>query len=575
MQDDKSPTADVATVEDAASGKRALTLSGRSGERYRLGVEIGHGGMGEIMTATDEQIGREVAVKRLKQRNPTEHAMGRFFREACIQGRLDHPAIVPVHELGVDDDGRPFFTMKKLTGTTLAARIADGYSRQRLLRAFADVCLAIEFAHARGVVHRDIKPQNIVLGDFGEVYVLDWGIAKLVDEPDVPADDPLPAIGQTAVGAAIGTRAYMAPEQARAEPIDGRADVYSLGCVLFEILTGEQRYSRDYRETRPSLRAPGREIPPELDALCVAATEADRAVRIQTPRELGEQIERFLDGDRDLALRRQLAQAHLDAARTAFAAGDGEPERRTAMREAGRALALDPKLSGAGELVSRLMLEPPRERPPEVQRMIEADDLETLRRMSRAGAYGYLGYLSLLPAIIAGGSEHLGYAAALCALITFNCTMLLRGFDNLRARAVRVAAGNAAMLLLVSHMASPFLLAPAIAAVVTTTSAFSPTFYRPRAGVILGALYISAVLLPWFAELAGLIEPTVRITATGIELTPVMLAISPIARQVLLGLFVVGVLSAAAGMALANRRTERSVRDRLQLQAWQLRQLVA
>src|SRR4051812_31830488 len=228
VQTEKQPT-DVRLA--LASADIEVTVASGS-IRYRLGSRIGKGGMGEILAATDAQIGREVAVKRMKAQHPSDRAMSRFFREACIQGRLDHPAIVPVHELGVDEQGRPFFAMKKLAGTTLAQRIKEGQPRQRLLRAFADVCLAIEFAHQHGVIHRDIKPQNIVLGDFGEVYVLDWGVAKLAAEGDVdPAlagDDSNEQV--TVEGTVIGTPGYMAPEQARAsKDIDGRADVYALG----------------------------------------------------------------------------------------------------------------------------------------------------------------------------------------------------------------------------------------------------------------------------------------------------------------------------------------------------------
>src|SRR5689334_11249931 len=155
-------------------------------DRYRLGDRLGRGGMGAVYTARDLQIGRDVAVKRLHAGAVTDHNLQRFMREACIQGRLEHPAIVPVHELGVDADGVPFFVMKKLAGTTLARLIADGApgTRGRMLRAFAEVCLAVELAHTRGFLHRDLKPENIVLGDFGEVYVIDWGVAKAIGSHD-------------------------------------------------------------------------------------------------------------------------------------------------------------------------------------------------------------------------------------------------------------------------------------------------------------------------------------------------------------------------------------------------------
>jgi serine/threonine-protein kinase len=155
---------------------------------YKLGHTIGRGGMGEVLAAHDTRIGRDVAIKRMRNHTPNKEAVSRFLREARIQARLDHPAIVPVHELGVDDNNRPFFTMKRCAGKTLARMIADGDSFHRLLRAFVDVCLAIDFAHARGVVHRDLKPANIICGDYGEVYVLDWGVARvLADGPDTDA----------------------------------------------------------------------------------------------------------------------------------------------------------------------------------------------------------------------------------------------------------------------------------------------------------------------------------------------------------------------------------------------------
>jgi serine/threonine-protein kinase len=563
-------------------------LAARSGDRYRLGPTIGQGGMGEILVALDDQFAREVAVKRMRDPSPSEHAMRRFFREARIQGQLDHPAIVPVHELGVDEGGRPFFTMKKLAGTTLTQRIADNYPRQRLLRAFADVCLAIEFAHNRGVVHRDLKPDNIVLGDFGEVYVLDWGVAKiLAEDEDVADPKAIVAERMTIDGTVIGTRAYMAPEQAAAaKDLEGRADVYSLGCVLYELLTGVQRNPRPDAgvspQITPSARTPHRDIPPELDQVCLAATHDDRAARIQSPRELGERIERYLDGDRDLALRQQLARTHLDAARSSLSAGGGTEAasadvRRTAMREAGRALALDPKLEGAAELVTRLMLEPPRERPPEMQRMLDADNLETLRRLSKAGALAYCGFLGFLPLIFGGKTEDLLLMVALLAMVGLNIYFLLPEwtFKNMRARAIRIAIGNACMLILVSRIGSPFLIAPAIAALSTMNLVFSPNYKTARSALLLAAGLSGAILLSWVAEFAGLFPRTFHFTDSTMVLESAVANVSPGARNVLLALFIIGIVGAAAGMAFQNRKTERIVRERLHLQAWQLRQLVS
>src|SRR5450432_121859 len=197
---------------------------------YQIGALIGRGGMGEVVVAQDQRIGREVAVKRIRAKHPTHDAVERFLREARIQARLDHPAIVPVYELGTDADGLPYFTMKRLAGETLHKRLGDKAQVLPLLHAFVDVCLAIQLAHARGVVHRDVKPSNIMLGDYGEVYVLDWGIARVLADPadHVRASTSFDvAEVRTHPGTMLGTPGYMAPEQMRGDDITGAADVYA------------------------------------------------------------------------------------------------------------------------------------------------------------------------------------------------------------------------------------------------------------------------------------------------------------------------------------------------------------
>ena len=141
-------------------------------ERYRDGDLLGRGGMGEVRTARDRVVGRDVAIKRLRSPAPTADQIARFLREARVQGRLEHPAVVPIHDVGLDDTGRPFLVMKRVDGVTLAGILAgrgdaDRWPRRALLGAFAQVCMAVDFAHTRGVVHRDLKPANILLGSFG------------------------------------------------------------------------------------------------------------------------------------------------------------------------------------------------------------------------------------------------------------------------------------------------------------------------------------------------------------------------------------------------------------------------
>src|SRR5262245_10691784 len=259
MDDERDTVAEPA-IRRSDSGLRLTT------GRYILGDTIGSGGMGEVIEAHDRQLGRDVAIKRMLAESPNDKAVQRFLREARIQARLDHPAVVPVHELGRDEEGRPYFAMKKLAGTTLRAILAVGdASRPRLLRAFADVCLAVERAHTRGVIHRDLKPDNIVLGDFGEVYVLDWGVAKILGDDDDDFADIASGSGEdaTRVGTRVGTVGYMAPEQARgATDVSSRADIYSLGCVLFEILAGVRPWPGARRPSEAD-RAP--DVPIELD----------------------------------------------------------------------------------------------------------------------------------------------------------------------------------------------------------------------------------------------------------------------------------------------------------------------
>ena len=258
--------------------------------RYVVGPKLGEGGMGEVLLAIDPVLGREVAIKRMRERSSA--SVERFVREACVQARLDHPAIVPVYELSEDAHGRPYLVMKRLSGKTLAELLdTPGVPQARLLRAFVEVCHAIELAHARGIVHRDLKPSNVMLGDLGEVYVLDWGVALLGDDLDAPPPD----------GTALGTPGYIAPEQidepARTGPA---ADIYSLGCILFEILAGVRLHPPGLAGLASAISGRARTVPGDhnlpraLDALCTHATALEPRAR-PTAHELARGVERYLD----------------------------------------------------------------------------------------------------------------------------------------------------------------------------------------------------------------------------------------------------------------------------------------
>jgi len=560
--------------------------------RYRLGAVLGRGGMGEVVSARDEQIGRSVAIKRMRAAAPSADTTARFIREAKIQGRLDHPAVVPVHELWRDDQGQPFFVMKQLTGVTLADVLASNdpeltkkYSRQRLLRAFCEVCLAVEFAHTHAIVHRDLKPANIVLGDFGEVYVIDWGIARVAGDEAMRASFgdvvPLDDTG-TVAGSILGTPGYMSPEQIRGDAdLDGRSDVYALGCILFEILTAAALHPRGHAalastlegvDAKPSTRAPDREIAPELDAICLAATMLDRADRYATARDLGDAVQQFLDGDRDLELRKDLARAALETARAALARGTGTAERTTALRAAARALALDPKAREPAELVGMLMLEPPAEVPPEVEREIETLEEAAMKSQARLSAFAIAGYFVFFPLLYWAGWREAWYLIAGPVLVT-----VLFGFALLLTRHSTAAIGwttfglNLLVILLLSRVMTPFLVAPGLALISAMIYAMHP-IYRRVWIVALGSL--AAVFAPLVAELTGLTSRTTRTIGPDIVFHTPTNHLDETVTMVGLVLFVTAIVVMAVLIArsLASNRT--TIQRRLFLQAWQLRQLV-
>ncbi len=568
--------------------------AGPSSARYRVEEVIGRGGMGEVLSAHDEQIGRSVAIKRLRTPDAPADIVARFMREAKIQGRLDHPAIPPVHELWRDERGHPFFVMKRLSGITLSEvlkRQARGdaealrrFTRQHLLRAFVDVCLAIEFAHTRGVVHRDLKPANVMLGEFGDVYVLDWGVARVLDEV---AGDAAPGarpaeLGDTMAGMLLGTPGYMSPEQVRGDAdLDGRADVYALGCILFEILAGEPLHAageaglveaRTGVDARPSKRAPDREIPPELDAVCVKATKLDRDSRHRTARAVGDAVQRYLDGARDVATRATLSASELSNARPALDRGATILDRRTAIRAAARALALDPTSHEAAELVARLMIEPPPEIPHEVERELAALDDQAMRTQARFGAVAQLAYFVFVPIMFAAGFRELWFmiAGPAVAALTLGVTISL-----VRRPATWMIyasfAGNALLVGIVSRVLSPFLVAPSLAVIIAMVYGMHP---RTGRGWVLWTSLVAAVLLPWAAELAGLLSQTTTVTERGLVLHVAAERLDVDIITVTLALYTLALLAVATALSRALTASRFAMQHSLHVQAWQLRQLV-
>jgi eukaryotic-like serine/threonine-protein kinase len=467
---------------------------------FRLERRLGVGGMGEVVSAIEPELEREVAIKRLRTSEPAPDAVARFLREAKVQARLDHPAIVPVYRIGRDANDRPYFSMKRVAGVTLAKLLSDGRETlQRLLRAFVDVAQAIELAHTRGIVHRDLKPANIMLGDFGEVYVLDWGVARLLDEELEPEQSVL------------GTPGFMAPEQIeRPATIGTAADVYALGAILFEILAGERLHPRDQalastlarEHAPPSARRP--DAPPELDALCLRALAYAPAQR-PSARALADGVQAYLDGDRDLALRQRLAATAVADAHARLSAN----ERAEAIRAAGRALALDPASHDAAALVTQLMLEPPATPPPELRADLDAAEAKRIAANARMGVWSYVVALVVpLPLAWNGLHSRATFAAyaALTAVLALTAGSIVRRPLHRERELWWYLIANALLVALVSRMCSPIVLAPAGAGVVAAGLLIYPSLGR-RAMIVLAAL-IAGWLLPELLELVRVVGPS-------------------------------------------------------------------
>lgn len=280
--------------------------------RYLLNEQLGEGGMGVVFRAKDTVFHREVAVKLLHERfGPDSGVAVRFTEEARITGQLQHPAIPPVHDLGVLPDGRAYLAMKLIRGRTLAALLREradpAQERLRFLAIFEQICHGVGYAHAHGVIHRDLKPANVMVGSFGEVQVMDWGLAKII----VAGDDVVREVRDanadaTQYGAVLGTLAFMAPEQARGEieAVDAQSDVFGLGGILAVVLTGKppflgtsmealqiQAASGDLSECFARLDACGAEL--ELVALCKRCLSAHKADRPANGTGVADAIEAF------------------------------------------------------------------------------------------------------------------------------------------------------------------------------------------------------------------------------------------------------------------------------------------
>ena len=290
-------------------------------DRYELLRILGEGGMGEVHLARDRNLGRQIAVKTIPPTRMDSKRLARFVAEARITAQLEHPGIVPVHDLFISGDGDIYYTMKRVQGVTLRQLLDDlasddpeagtRWNLNRLLAIFRSACQAVAYAHTRRVIHRDLKPDNVMIGDFGEVLVMDWGVARMLD--DAPEEllevvQEGASLLRTADGAMVGSPAYMAPEQLQGESsaLGPTADVFSLGVMLYEILALRRPFVAQtlgrllYLVAKgeflpPSQAAPGREVPPDVEEICLRALSRDPAERYPDAGALTLKLEEFLD----------------------------------------------------------------------------------------------------------------------------------------------------------------------------------------------------------------------------------------------------------------------------------------
>ena len=248
------------------------------GDRYEVTSRLGRGGMGVVYAARDRTLDRDVAIKVLDRADPGGDAGRRLQDEARILGRLEHPGIVPVHDAGTLPDGRVFYVMKLIRGSRLDRALQSSASVAERLALFLRICDAVSFAHAQGVVHRDLKPENIMLGNFGEVLIMDWGVAKVLGHEQLT--EPV----------VVGTPGFMAPEQARGDDrhVDVRADVYALGAILDALLPSP--------------------APKPLAAIARYARQDDPALRYASVSALAQDVARFRDGEPVSAYRESLVE---------------------------------------------------------------------------------------------------------------------------------------------------------------------------------------------------------------------------------------------------------------------------
>jgi serine/threonine-protein kinase len=428
--------------------------------------------------------------------------------------------------------------------------------------------------------------------------VLDWGLSKLAGQPELPRSRPVSLPDEdtgtaTIDGAVLGTPGYMPPEQARGETagLDPRSDVYSLGCILYEMLALQPLHARGSvsgmmsstvagQDGRPSFRAPMRSVPSELDAICVKATQLERDHRFASVRELHDAIERYLDGEQDLKLMREMAQAHARAAEVAaeyaLAGGPNAKEERVrALREVGRALALDPSHSEAQRVLLKLLSTPPRELPEEERSAVEQEAQGTGRATFNVFGWYHLSFILTTGLVLWMGVKS-WTAVALYAFVSAATAaialMTARGFLPASYRLFANVISGTLAIGFMSTMFGPLLLIPGLAAMSTMAASFNTPTRGARALVI--SIGVLAVVVPLLLELAGLLPPSYEFRDDLMIVIPRMHNFPPAATLVFLCYVGLGhIISLSVLMGRLNESRLQAI-EKLHKQTWQLRQLI-
>lgn len=567
--------ADLETVAEEPAPRRAHV----DADRYGKGTLLGTGGMGNVVLCHDRVMNRDVAMKVMRKEHAARPDLKmRFLREARVQARLEHPGIVPIYDVGETHDGLPFFAMKRLQGRTLhevlhALRSEDPaaqmrYPLRRRMEVVSSAVQTVLFAHHRGVIHRDLKPANVMIGEFGEVYVLDWGIAKL--------DERASNTTYTQVGERMGTPGYLPPEQAiGAVAVDERADVYAVGAILFEVLCMEPLFDGNDDEIieetldsegdrSPAKRRPELQIPPELDEICQRALQFDPDERYPNMRALHDALESWLAGERDAAERDKLVETQLKRASTLR----GE-DPALALQAITSALTIDPGHQPAmRELVD--LLAAPAAAPEEAIRALEAR--RTTDAVSAAGRtfFAYAFFAPCLVLIQVGGirDRSAWTALLLCVMFTAFAGLAFRRWPTLGPFIAATVFGFATLGLTTLYV-GPFGLAPCLV-VGNGAALIIATRSRPRMRQGITALSFAALGLPFAAAYWGFMPMPYEATADGIIVRPMLANLSP--DLTFATLAVAAAVAVGATYHLVGRAVDRldEVERKSFMRAWQL-----